>query len=84
MVPAFFHGLTPEQINAAMIGASQQVMDRDYLDEIMTDMAQVAREMAAMPTGFSRSSSSLVVAAHPVTQKLMREKPELFQDSDVA
>jgi hypothetical protein len=83
MVPVFFQGLTAEQINAAMIGASQQVMDRDHLDEIMTDVAQTVREIAAMPSGFSRASSSLIVAAHPTAQKLMREKPELFTDEDM-
>lgn len=78
MTPSFFQGLTAEQINARMIGASQQVVDSHYLDEILTDVAQTTRELAAMPSGFSRASSSLIVASHPVTHKIMQQHPEMF------
>jgi chromosome segregation and condensation protein ScpB len=81
MLPVHMQGLTPEQFNRAIIHATQQVVDMSQIDEIMSEMAYVAREAAALHiSAYDGSGKALVMAAHPAAQRLMPEYADIYDD----
>lgn len=81
MLPLHMQGLTPEQFNSAIINATQQVVDMSQIDEIMSEMAQVTREAAALHiNAYDGAGKALVMAAHPAAQRFMQEYADIYDD----
>lgn len=71
MIPSFMQGLTPEQINHAIIQSSQQVVDMSVIDEIMMETVPVSRgEMTSIvPFGGSYGTTARSVTSQRYTEE---------------